>query len=264
MAAGLGFIEFATGDILTAAAANGYLASQTVMVFATAAARTSAIASPQEGMISFLKDTDTMQFYTGAAWSNVDTGASPLTTKGDVYTFSTTNARLGVGTNGQVLTADSTAGTGLKWATAAGGGKVLQVVTTTYSTDNSIASGSYADTGLSLSITPTLNTSKVLVLTYQPMSTSRQVGQCAAGVQLLRGATAILTSTIGLFGVAASGAASVSQNMPISMSFLDSPATTSSTTYKTQGKPETTANSSTLNAQPGGSTATMTLIEIGA
>jgi len=121
MAAGLGFKEFTVGDILTAADANGYLASQTVMVFASSAARASAITSPQEGMISFLKDTDTMQFYTGAAWSNVDTGSSPLTTKGDLYAFSTTNARLPVGTNGQVLQADSTASTGLKWATAAAG-----------------------------------------------------------------------------------------------------------------------------------------------
>ena len=59
MAAGLGYIEFSTGDILTAAAANGYLASQTVMVFASSAARASAITSPQEGMFTFLKDTDT-------------------------------------------------------------------------------------------------------------------------------------------------------------------------------------------------------------
>lgn len=42
---------------------------------------------------------------------------SPLTTKGDVYTFSTVNARLPVGTNGQVLSSDSTATTGLKWVT---------------------------------------------------------------------------------------------------------------------------------------------------
>jgi len=47
--------------------------------------------------------------------------SSPLTTKGDVYTYSTTDARLGVGTNDYVLTADSTEATGLKWAPASGG-----------------------------------------------------------------------------------------------------------------------------------------------
>lgn len=118
MAAGQGYIEFATGDVLTASAANGYLASQVVMVFANSAARTAAIASPQEGMISYLKDTNATQYYSGSAWVSIGGGSSPLTTKGDLYTYSTTDARLGVGTNGQVLTADSAEATGLKWATA--------------------------------------------------------------------------------------------------------------------------------------------------
>ena len=48
-------------------------------------------------------------------------GSSPLTTKGDIYTYSTTDARLGIGADGYVLTADSGEATGVKWAQAAGG-----------------------------------------------------------------------------------------------------------------------------------------------
>lgn len=79
MAAGLGFKEFSVGDILTAADANGYLASQTVMVFASSAARASAITSPQEGMFSFLKDTNSTEFYSGAAWTAIAGAASGFT-----------------------------------------------------------------------------------------------------------------------------------------------------------------------------------------
>lgn len=119
MAAGLGFKEFLTGDVLTAADANGYLASQVVMVFASSAARASAITSPQEGMITYLKDTDVTQYYSGSAYVTIGGSASPLTTKGDLYGFTTTNARVAVGTNGQVLSADSTEATGVKWTTPA-------------------------------------------------------------------------------------------------------------------------------------------------
>jgi hypothetical protein len=48
------------------------------------------------------------------------TDQTPLTTKGDLFTFSTVDARLGVGANGTVLTADSAEATGLKWAAPAG------------------------------------------------------------------------------------------------------------------------------------------------
>jgi hypothetical protein len=67
MAAGLGFKTFNTGDVLSAADTNGYL-MQGVWVFADAAARTAAVTSPQEGNMSFLKDTNSTEYYSGSAW----------------------------------------------------------------------------------------------------------------------------------------------------------------------------------------------------
>ena len=67
----------------------------------------------------------------------------------------------GNGTSGQVL---STNGSGaLSWITP-GGGKILQVVNATYSTQTTSSSSTYADTGLSASITPSSSSSKVLVI----------------------------------------------------------------------------------------------------
>jgi len=73
MAAGLGFKTFTTGEVLTAADTNGYL-MQGVLVFASSAARSSAITSPQEGQYSFLKDTDALEFYNGTAWTGAPVG----------------------------------------------------------------------------------------------------------------------------------------------------------------------------------------------
>lgn len=63
---------------------------------------------------------------------------SPLTTKGDIYTFSTTNDRLPVGTNNQTLVADSSTSTGLKWATPASGSTFVGVAATANSSTLSV------------------------------------------------------------------------------------------------------------------------------
>jgi hypothetical protein len=136
MAAGLGFKTFNTGDVLSAADTNGYL-MQGVLVFADAAARSAAITSPQEGQTSYLKDTDVIQVYSGSAWVTKSGGSSPLTTKGDLYTYSTTDARLPVGTNGHTLVADSAEATGLKWAAPAGGGGYTYVGGATFTSSSS-------------------------------------------------------------------------------------------------------------------------------
>jgi hypothetical protein len=288
MAAGLGFIEFQVGDILTAASANGYLASQTVMVFASSAARASAITSPQEGMFSFLKDTDSLEFYNGTAWTASVTGditgvtagtgisgggtsgtvtvtnsmATTITTAGDLIkgTGSGTFDRLGIGSTGQVLTV---AGGAPSWATpsAGGGGKVLQVVYGMYNTQTLINNAGYTDTGLSATITPTLNTSKVLVMTSNFAYWAESSGNPGMGLQILKGSTAVYEqhpsqNSLAII-VGASGSRGLLGN--VVLQYLDSPATTSATTYKTQAKTNCAAY-----LQWDGGKSNIILMEIGA
>lgn len=83
--AGLGYKVFAAGEVLTAANVNGYLMEQTVMVFDDSAARSSAIGTPTEGMITYLKDSNGLFYYSGSAWTVV--GLDPIT-----FTSSTATA----------------------------------------------------------------------------------------------------------------------------------------------------------------------------
>lgn len=74
--AGLGKKTFTAGSVLTASDVNGYLMEQSVMVFASAAARSSAIPSPSAGMVTFLTDTNVLQAYNGTAFVAVGGGGA--------------------------------------------------------------------------------------------------------------------------------------------------------------------------------------------
>jgi len=87
---------------------------------------------------TFLRGDDT--------WAVVD--ASPLTTKGDVYTFDTGNQRLGVGANGLVLTADSTTATGLSWASGGGGASAVHAFSNTTTTTYTGTASSFGSVGV--------------------------------------------------------------------------------------------------------------------
>jgi hypothetical protein len=188
---------------------------------------------------------------------------SNIDAKGDLLagTADNTISRLAVGTNGQVLTADSTAATGLKWAAASGGGKVLQVVQATYTTEVSNSTSTYTDTGLTATITPSSATSKVLVMVSQN-GCSKSQGNSLNAIQLRlnRGATTI--NDFARFGLLTDTTLRQTA-VSYSVNYLDAPATTSATTYKTQFNCQN--NTAAVYVQQfGTNTSTITLLEIGA
>ena len=70
--AGLGRKVFTAGDVLTASDVQNYLMDQTVMNFAGTAARSSAIATPTDGMVTYRQDIDALEAYNGTAWLPVN------------------------------------------------------------------------------------------------------------------------------------------------------------------------------------------------
>lgn len=69
--AGQGYKVWAAGDVLAASDVMGYLMEQSVMVFASSSARGSAIGTATEGMISYLKDTNALEYFDSSTWRTV-------------------------------------------------------------------------------------------------------------------------------------------------------------------------------------------------
>ena len=196
---------------------------------------------------------------TGLKWAAPATGMSnPMTTTGDtIYSSSgSTPARRAIGTTGQVLTV---AGGVPTWATPAGGGKVLQVIMGSTATQAFSTTNTLIDTGLTATITPSSNTSKVLVMVVHNgcrKGTTDTYGR----IVLLRGATTLVTQDE---RIARTGNVVTNGIGSSAINYLDSPATTSATTYKTQ-QSEVNATSYFLTQDGGLATSTIILMEIGA
>ena len=136
-------------------------------------------------------------------------------------------------------------------------GSVLQVVQGTTATAVSNSTTTYADTGLTATITPKFSTSKVLVFVSQLTSKSNANSENAVNIKLFRAAV-----DLGQFIYAQNytGAATTAYGQ-IAFQYLDSPATTSATAYKTQFSNNTVAAAVTV--QPGNvAAAVITLMEI--
>lgn len=188
-------------------------------------------------------------------WSSDATGmTNPMTTTGDtIYSSSgSTPARLGIGSTGQVLTVSG----GIpSWATP-GAGKVVQIVNVVYGTQVFSSSSTFADTGLTATITPTSASNKVLVILSQNGMQKRN-SNTGIELRLLRNGTTIRNP--GYYD-GENDAATRNQFGSVAMSFLDSPASTSAQTYKTTFN--SYQNSNGVYVQFNGSESTITLMEV--
>jgi hypothetical protein len=138
--------------------------------------------------------------------------------------------------------------------------RIMQVVSSAYATQAISSSATFADTGLTATITPSATTSKILVMVTQNgvIKNAGDAGNCV-DLRLVRGATTLVnTSQIGktntdllnIIGTA-------------SIIYLDSPATTSATTYKTQFA-NNAGTASGAFVQFNGDTSNITLFEVSA
>jgi hypothetical protein len=128
---------------------------------------------------------------------------------------------------------------------------VLQVVSGTKTTSTSTSSGSWTATGLTATITPSSTNSKVFIV-WDSLCTGS--GSVSAEVMLYRGATQLSSSKTAWYRVAGTG-------FPGGMNYLDSPSTTSSTTYEVYVRSD---NGATLEFNISGYFANITLMEISA
>ena len=144
-----------------------------------------------------------------------------------------------------------------------GAGGVLQVVQATSNSQTSTASGTFTDTSLSATITPSSSTSKILVLVCQNFYVDGGGLDSGGSICIVRNSTIVYaaSSSNSFYISVGSGTGNSAISMYAPMNYLDSPATTSVVTYKTQMRAEDAA---TIYSIINNNTSTITLMEIAA
>ena len=140
-------------------------------------------------------------------------------------------------------------------------GNVIQVVSGSTSTNVNVASTSFTDTGLTASITPSSNSNKILIIISQNVMMDIDDNEGYCKLQLMRDSTVIQSQA--RVAMHESGGANKAKDAgPYSVTHLDSPSSTSSITYKTQGLISSTSNNGTARFQINSSVSHITLMEI--
>lgn len=148
-------------------------------------------------------------------------------------------------------------------------GKVLQVVSATSTSQVSGTTTTYTDTGVSASITPKFSTSKILVITTVSTFYAGSTNQAGGGLKLFRNSTVISypveNSSNVPYGTSAGYTSNGFFGVRETVTYLDSPATTSSVTYKTQIASQVSGVTFWVNKADGSTpNSTITLMEIAA
>ena len=139
-------------------------------------------------------------------------------------------------------------------------GNILQVVSATYSTPATNSTTTYADTGLTASITPSSASNKVLVIVQQSgLSKSNGNLLNSVDVKLLRGSTDLINFVI---AGAYTQATTYNYVAGAGCTYFDSPSSTSSVTYKTQFRNGNA--SANAGVQANSAASTITLMEVAA
>jgi hypothetical protein len=195
---GLGRRTFAPGEVLTASNVMNYLQDQAVMNFAGTAARGSAIGTAvQEGMVTYQNDSNTMTVYDGANWQQV-------------------------------------------YPSVANTGEIVQVLQTVKTDTFSSSSTSFTDiTGMSVTITPKSASNKILVQFHLSVGSSSnnlrnfKIVRNSTDIAIGDSAGSRIRATVSNLSNDSASSTQVNLNV-VSFTFLDTPNTTSATTYKIQ------------------------------